>query len=327
MARVTSRDVAREAGVSQTTVSFVLNDRSDQTISDATRQAVLGAARRLGYVPSGAARSLRKGRSSVVLCVLPDLPVAQAMEEFKLTLSGVLGESGLTCVFLHDVAGLPLAQLWPDVHPAVVVAFGGLTAADAKRIRNAGIALIDGLFDQQGTAITGLDQADVGAMQVQHLAARGHTRIGFGAVRDPREAAFCDPRMRGAQQACRELGLPQPVVQALDYTAADGLDAVRRWTASPEQVTAIAAFNDLVGLAVLAGARAAGITVPADLAVIGVDNLPAAALAEPPLTTIAFDATVSARTLARRVLAEAGVTAPPPEPLGPALRLIPGSTT
>jgi DNA-binding LacI/PurR family transcriptional regulator len=102
---------------------------------------------------------------------------------------------------------------------------------------------------------------------------------------------------------------------------------VRAWTSGPEPVTAVAAFNDLVGLAVLAGARAAGVAVPADLAVIGVDDLPAAGLAEPRLTTIAFDTTVSATALARHVLAEAGVTAAPPEQLGPVLRLVPGGTS
>lgn len=327
MARVTSRDVARAAGVSQTTVSFVLNDRADQTISDATRQAVLDAVRKLGYVPSGAARSLRKGRSSVVLCVLPDFPVAQAMEEFKVVLSAVLGGSGLTCVFLHEVAGLPLAQLWQHVHPAVVVSFGRLAPDDAERIRRAGIPLVDDLFGPQGVAVHGLDQAEIGAMQVRHLAERGHTRIGFGAVGDPREEGFCAPRLRGAERACRELGLPMPVVRTTDYTVAGGTDAVRGWAAEPDRVTAVAAFNDLVGLAVLAGARSVGVTVPTDLAVIGVDDLPAAALAEPRLTTIAFDTTVSASALAGRVLAEAGVPAPPPAQLGPALRLVPGGTT
>ena len=77
MAGVTSADVARESGVSRTTVSYVLNGTPGTSISDATRQRVLEAAARLGYAPSAAARTLRSGRSDLVLCLLPDWPVGQ----------------------------------------------------------------------------------------------------------------------------------------------------------------------------------------------------------------------------------------------------------
>src|SRR6185312_9765886 len=73
--RVTSADVARLAGVSRATVSYVLNETPGQTISISTRGRVLDAAARLGYAPSAAARTLRTGRSDVVLCLLPDWPI------------------------------------------------------------------------------------------------------------------------------------------------------------------------------------------------------------------------------------------------------------
>jgi DNA-binding LacI/PurR family transcriptional regulator len=318
VARVTARDVARAAGVSQATVSFVLNDRADQSISESTRRAVLDAVHRLGYVPSGAARSLRRGRSNVVLCLVPDLPVSPAMEEFRRTLGRVLGASGLACVFLHTDAGMPLAGLWPHVHPAVVLSFGPLDEADAAQIRHAGVALVDDVVG--AVAATGLDQAHVGDLQVRHLAARGHTRLGVGAVVDPREDAVAGPRRRGAEDACRDLGLAAPVVVPVEDTPGGGLAAVRRWAAAG--VTAVAAFNDVVALAVLSGARAAGLDVPGDLAVVGVDDLPVAALAEPALTTVFIDAAVPATVLARRILAEAGMPTTADGPPGPALRLV-----
>src|SRR4051794_33842882 len=73
--RVTSADVARLAGVSRATVSYVHNDTPQQTISGPTRARVLDAAARLGYAPSAAARTLRTGRSDIVLCLLPDWPI------------------------------------------------------------------------------------------------------------------------------------------------------------------------------------------------------------------------------------------------------------
>lgn len=307
MARVTARDVAREAGVSQATVSFVLNDRVEQSISESTRVAVLAAVQKLGYVPSGAARSLRTGQSNVVLCVIPDFPVAQAMEEFKLVLSRILGEAGFACVYLHtDAAAPPLSQLWPHVHPAVVVSFGRLRAEDADNLRRAGIALIDEVFQPGDATVTGLDQHEIGRLQVRHLAQRGHTRIGYGAVEDVRERSFCTPRVDGAREVCSELGLPAPTVLPLDYSRESARTALRGWAAARPPITAVAAFNDLAAMAVLAAARDEGIAVPADLAVIGVDDLTASALTTPPLTTITMNLAVPARTLAMRVLGTAG---------------------
>src|SRR3954452_6598558 len=77
--RVTATDVAKEAGVSQATVSYVLNDTPGQTIPEATRQRVREAMGRLGYTPHGAARALRLGRSDAVLFVLPDWPLGPAL--------------------------------------------------------------------------------------------------------------------------------------------------------------------------------------------------------------------------------------------------------
>src|SRR5215218_9071233 len=94
--RVTSADVARMAGVSRATVSYVLNDTPHQTISAHTRDRVLHAAAVLGYAPSAAARTLRTGRSDVVLCLLPDWPIGPEVGSMLGNLSTALARSGLT---------------------------------------------------------------------------------------------------------------------------------------------------------------------------------------------------------------------------------------
>jgi DNA-binding LacI/PurR family transcriptional regulator len=78
----TSNDVARLAGVSQATVSYVLNDTPGKRITAQTRARVLDAAARLGYVPSASAQSLRSGQSNLVLIPIPDIPVGQAFIAF-----------------------------------------------------------------------------------------------------------------------------------------------------------------------------------------------------------------------------------------------------
>src|SRR6185312_14686232 len=96
--RVTSADVAREAGLSRATVSYVLNDTPHQKIPDETRQRVLATAARLGYAPSAAARALRSGRSELVLCLLPDWPMGPQVGEMLEHLSSSLAQYGLTFV-------------------------------------------------------------------------------------------------------------------------------------------------------------------------------------------------------------------------------------
>ncbi|MEV6381897.1 LacI family DNA-binding transcriptional regulator [Streptomyces sp. NPDC051773] len=317
MPRVTSKDVAREAGVSQTTVSFVLNGRDEHGLSAETRRRVLETAKRLGYVPSGAGRALRKGRSNVVLCVVPDFPVAEAMEQFKLALGRSLGEAGHTCVYLHHAGtATPLAELWQHVQPAVVVAFGSLPPDDAQSLHRAEIPLLDGVFTPDGTGLTGLRQEDIGRLQIEHLAARGHQHIGYAALDDPRERPFCLPRLEGATRACRDLGLPAPQVVSMRYSRDSARAAVVEWTRGATPVTAVAAFNDQIALAILASCRTQHVVVPDDLALIGVDDLPLSSLAVPALTTIGMDLTAAADNLTTGILAAVGAPAPA-APSGP----------
>jgi DNA-binding LacI/PurR family transcriptional regulator len=329
LGRVTSRDVAREAGVSQTTVSFVLNGKDEHGIAADTRRLVLETADRLGYVPSGIGRAMRKGYGKVVLCVVPDFPVAEAMEQFKLALGRMLAEAGYACVYLHhDEASVPLAQLWQHIQPAVVVAFGDLPPGDARSLKRAEIPVLDGVFTPGGAEPTGLDQADVGRLQVEHLAARGHRHIGFAALDDPRERPFCLPRVEGATRACRDLGLPPPRVLELRYSQDSARAAVAEWTQGATPVTAVAAFNDLLALAVLASCRIQHVAVPDDLAVIGVDDLPIASLAVPALSTIAMDLTAIAVSLTTRILSLVDDVAPvAPAGLGDILTVVRRDTT
>src|ERR1700755_2909875 len=94
--RITSADVARLAGVSRATVSYVLNDTPHQTISAGTRPRVLNPPTRLGYAPSAAARTLRTGRSDVVLCLLPDWPIGDEGGALLTHLSSAFARRGLT---------------------------------------------------------------------------------------------------------------------------------------------------------------------------------------------------------------------------------------
>ena len=304
--RVTSADVARMAGVSRATVSYVLNDTPRQTISEGTRGRVLSAAAALGYAPSAAARTLRTGRSDVVLCLLPDWPIGDEVGALLSHLSSAFARRGLTFV-VHPASrdDRPIAEVWKALTPAAVLAFGDLsdlTEEEIAAMRAAGVAPVVPLAGGSSAARGELDPAQqlVGRLQARHLAGLGHERLGYAYPDDERLRFFADPRLAGVRAGCAEAGLAEPAVVTVPLSAAGGAEAVRAWRAAG--VTAVCAYNDEVALAVLAGVRRAGLTAPGDLAVIGVDDIPVARLADPPLTTVTTDQAAVAAHLAVSVV-------------------------
>ncbi|MBB2922046.1 LacI family DNA-binding transcriptional regulator [Cellulomonas cellasea] len=305
--RVTSADVAREAGVSRTTVSYVLNDTPHQKIPEETRRRVLDAVARLEYAPSAAARTLQRGRSDTVLCLLPNWPIGPAVGASLEHLSAALTEQGLT-LLAHPSAGSTraLAGAWRSVSPAAVVLFEDADEDDLAAMRAEGIqvtvALLAGGGGGAGTRRGALEipQQRAGRLQAEHLAAAGHRRLGYAFPADPRVAGFAEPRLAGVRAACADLGLDDPVVLTvpLDIEAAKG--AVATWREAG--VTAVCAYNDDVALALLTGVRRSGLAVPGDLAVIGFDDIPGAAVADPPLTTVTTDHRAIAEHIAQMIV-------------------------
>jgi DNA-binding LacI/PurR family transcriptional regulator len=318
VAKVTSADVARASGVSRTTVSYVLNATPGASVSDATRRRVLDAAAQLGYAPSAAARTLRRGRSDLVLCVLPDWPVGPAVEAMIDRLADELADRGMS-VLVHHVRGeRPLTDLLRAVTPHTVVGLAPFDPADVRAMRQAGIGVVS-TFDEVGSdAVEVTDaaaddpQRRIGLVQAERLAARGCRRLGYAATPDPRVAAFVEGRLSGVREACAALGLEPPLVVEVGLDEPSGSDAVRTWASAG--VDGVAAYNDEVALAVLAGTRAAGVSVPDELAIVGVDDIPVAALASPPLTTVWQSLDRQAAYLAECVTASLDGLPQPPRP-------------
>ncbi len=309
--RITSADVAREAGVSRATVSYVLNDVPHQKIAEPTRQRILEAAARLGYAPSAAARALRSGRSDLVLCLLPDWPIGPTVGDMLQKLSAALAAEGLTLLAHPDAGDRPVGALWKAVTPAAVVAFEPFDEQEQAAMRAAGVELAVALFAKAGKGRLdfGIPQQRSGRVQAEHLSATGHRRLGYAYPDDERVQAFAEPRLDGVRRACADLGLDQPLVLPVPLEPAPAADAVRAWRDAG--VTGVCAYNDEVALAVLAGLRELGLAAPGDLAVVGVDDVPAARLASPPLTTVTSGQGVVAEHLARTIVATlAGKPAP-----------------
>lgn len=328
MPRLTSADVARESGVSRTTVSYVLNGKDGVAIPEATRQRVRDAAARLGYTPSAAARALRSGRSDLVLCILPNWTIGPVIDTLLDHLSTELGDRGLSVLVHYDRGPRPLSELWRAVTPCAVLGLAPFAADDERAMRRAGIKIVGSVLDEEHAPGTfSVPQTEIGRLQVQHLVERGHRVIAYAAPSDARLTAFADRRVAGVVHACEQLGLPAPMVDAVALDPASAATAVRRWRSADEPVTAVAAYNDEVALAVLSGLRAQGLRVPQDVAVIGVDDIPAARLAAPALTTVWQAVDAQARYLAAAVLASLDESLEPPTHPGDVLHVIARDST
>lgn len=317
--RVSSSDVAREAGVSRTTVSFVLNDSPGQRIPHATRERVLDAAHRLGYTPSAEAKALASGHSAVVICLLPAWPVGGPISLFMTTLSACLSEAGYTMLSHHRGPAEPaLSRLISSITPAVVLAIADMSSEEVDEAHRRGLKLMRWSGNVAGLPdISGLRQEDIGRTLAETLTDLGHERLGYVATSDDRFAWFSEPRLLGCQQLLSERGLPEAVAVPADRI---GL-TLETWIGAG--VTAIAAYNDEVAFHTLLEAKRLGITVPDDVAIMGVDNVFIAAANDPGLTSIDFDLAGEARVVASKLVEVAtGVPRPPDPESSPSMRVI-----
>lgn len=326
--RVTSVDVAREAGLSRTTVSFVLNDTPHKQISQATRQRVLDAASRLGYAPSAAARSLRSGRTDLVLCLLPDWTIGPNFIALLEQLSIGFAEHGLTFVTHHRAgATRPISDIWKNITPAMVLSFGDVSKADRGAMRGAGIKLLSPIAGRSpGTRhVDYRHEHWIGHLQAEHLAAQGHRHLGYAQTDDGRLAAFSEPRLDGVRKDCAELDLDEPKVLPVRLDLESGVSVVQRWRSLDPPVTAICAYNDEVALALLFAMSSLGLTSPHDLAIIGVDDTPHASMAD--LSTVATHPEVLATYLVRATVRALADQSAPRGPDGTRAKLIRRGTT
>ncbi|WP_242511412.1 LacI family DNA-binding transcriptional regulator [Pengzhenrongella frigida] len=309
---MTAKDVAREAGVSQATVSYVINNTAHQKISDETRERVLAAVAALRYTPSAAARALRRGSSDLVLLVLPDVPLGPNIAHFMESITDELEPHGLTAITRRTRDSTPVSGLWRELRPVAVIGLSSFGEQDELEMREAGIHVVSALLSPvSGRSMLSVPQTLVGRMQVEHLAATGHRRIGYAAPDDARVSEYFHLRLYGVRTACLDLGLDEPYVLPVSLDVPAGEAAVRAWRAGENPVTGVCAYNDETAFAILSGMYSLGLAAPRDLAVIGVDNIPLAQLATPPLTTIDQNLEAVAAFMARTIVAAIAGRRPP----------------
>lgn len=295
----TSGDVARRAGVSRATVSYVLNDVPSSRISAETAARVREAAGALGYIPHAMARSLRAGRSTLVLVPRMTSPPGPMLDSFQEALEGRLAELGYTVVVHGDrhVRGVAGAQVWASLRPVgIIVETRRLTRPALEVLRTSGATAILGLGWSASRLVPTLvnDHAGVGGCAAAYLTANGHRELAAVVPRDPQLLDLGLERLAGFRRAAGEV----PVARVdLAFDEAAAALVAGRWERGPRP-SAVFAYNDEYGMLLMRALLDAGLRVPEDVAVVGADDLPLCDLLRPRLTSVHMEAVASAHSVA-----------------------------
>ena len=309
--RARMADIARQAQVSEATVSRVINDRPG--VSAETRQAVLTALDVLGYERP---ERLRKRSAGLVGLVVPELdnPIFPAYAQ---VIESTLAQQGYTPVLCTQSPGGATedeyVEMLLDRQVSGIVFVNGLSAdttADHSRYqrlldRPLPIVLVNGYAEGIEAPFVSCDERLAGDMAVTHLVALGHRRIGL--ISGPNRFIATQRRLAGYRQALRrELKVADA---ALDDFVSLTLFGVEGGEVAAERllamgVTGLVCGSDLMALGAIRAARRRGLEVPGDVSVIGFDDSPLIAFTDPPLTTLRQPVTAMAVAAVRSLMDE-----------------------
>jgi LacI family transcriptional regulator len=319
--RVTMKDVAKHAGVSQPTVSFVLNDRRDVSVADETRARVLQAAKDLNFQPNRAARALRSNKSYTVGVIANRIVSQPYAGQIVLGVQQAVQPAGFVCFVVETsespdavdaavqnlvaqgVAGLIYAAPGPEpIHAAA-------TESDVRTI------FVNCWADGMESAPQILaDEYQGGRDAAAATFTAGHRRVAF--LGGPADDYACRERERGLTDAARAAGIDPAIIRREhgDFQVHSGFDLALK-VLGEDKPTALICGNDRMAVGALMAAHAAGLDCPGDVSIVGFDDQPDIAdQLHPPLATVALPHLQMGLTAGEMLLADE-------EPVG--RRLIP----
>ncbi len=280
----TSYDVAARAGVSRSTVSFILNGNGAR-FPEATRRRVLDAAKELAYQPSLAGRSLASGRSDTIVVLLPNTTFGGNLQDaVDEAMAGTMAVGGNVVVrFAGSTPTSTLAAVLA-LRPAGLIDLGVLQPAEQQHLEEHGIIVLPRAAARVGARADG----GVTDLQARTLADRGCRVLWSAALADQRHDVYGPARLAGLQAFCAAHGLPEPRRVAVPLVLEGAVDALRE-VLEGDGPAGIACYNDDVALALLAAARELDVAIPDQVALVGVDHVPVGQLWSPRLTTVDVD--------------------------------------
>ncbi len=301
MDKITIADVARRAKVSPSSVSNVLNGRSER-MKPSTKERIQQAIEQLGYTPNLAARQLKTGHAPIIGLIVPSVAnpfygvFARLVEEVALAggYQVLLGNSDRN----PDREQRYAEELWGYGVRGIIFGSSLAQYTHLENLIDKGLHVV--AFDrtaQQSDRIVidsiGVDNVQVTRLATKHLLALGHRRIGF--ISGPIRTVSRLDRLEGYRSALEEAGVefdPQFVWEGMasnfgDATAVElGRQGAHDMLSKTNPPTAMITINDMYAFGVYAGARDLGLNIPEDVSVVGVDDILLTEVVQPPLTTV-----------------------------------------
>jgi alanine racemase len=294
--RVTIADVAEAAGVSKTAVSFAFNNPGRLSADTATR--IIETADSLGYRPDPVARMLTQRRTGTIGLLTPQALAAIFSNPFfgmfTTGVAAVAEEAGYGLHFISPLHG-SLSRAIARATVDGVVAIG--LAADhpeIAEIRRAGLPMTT-VDSDPFEKMPSIDVDDEGGARAaaEHVAALGHRDILIIAIERAEHAPkgtedVVSRRLRGYRAALATVGVevPDEAVVVSPATYAGGVAALDRAWAAGRRPTAVLAMSDAIAIGAIRGLRDRGLSIPADVSVVGFDDIELAETTDPPLTTV-----------------------------------------
>lgn len=312
--RPSMADVARLAGVSSQTVSRVSNGQAN--VDEATRARVLDAMQTLGYRPNGAARALKSGRFHTIGVIMTTLQTLGNIRTLDaVATEAVRADNSVLLMPISDRTMRGVSGAYERLSAQAVD--GAVIVLEARFLDQAEFALPPGIpvvvVDSgagPGYTVVDTDQA-LGARQAtEHLLRLGHRQVWH--IAGPETSFSAAHRAESWRETLRGAGIaPSPLLRG-DWTAESGyqhgLTLGRR-----DDVTAIFAANDEMALGAMRALHELGRRVPADVSIVGFDDMDVAASFWPPLTTVRQDFAAVGRLSIQKLLAKVADPAIPPD--------------
>ncbi len=303
--RITSQDVADLAGVSRTTVSFVLNNDTRFSIRPETQQKVHDAAAKLGYVPNASARALASNQAKAIGLIMTRDTHYISSDVFLPELIGGLLDSvklfGISLLIEWVEPGQQLQtyhKLTGSKHiDGMILTISRDDDTGLKVLEDADIpvVLMGTVPDSQLNSVD-IDNAASARKAVNHLLKLGHRQI--ACITDAQlPYSSATQRLRGYKQAMAAAGvsIDESLVRFGDFDAESGYKAMQSLLKSKHEFSAVFAASDNISFGAMEAAREAGLDIPGDLSFVGHDDIPLARFANPPLTTVRVPAAEIAR--------------------------------
>ena len=288
--KITIIDVAAEAGVSYGTVSRVINNNVN--VKEETRERVLDAMQRLGFVANRQARSLAGGKSNSIGVLVPDLGTGYIGEIIR-GIDAELGLSGLDLILYttHRTASKEanyVANLATGMVDGLLLVLPR-SPADYIGIltqRNFPFVLIDHQGTSQDCPSVGATNWQGGYNATEYLIKLGHQRIGF--ITGWMDLGCALDRLDGYRSALRTYHIPEApeLIYEGTFFQPDGFAGASALIDLPNPPTAIFASNDVMAMGAMDAVRSRGLRVPDNISILGFDDIPQAALVHPALTTV-----------------------------------------